>query len=247
MSLSEPNDRAAPGAPRRVRGGWSPEPRRTTEVEALLVDAHPAFRDGLRVALESAGIARVVGETCDGTSAVHLAAAVRPDVVLIDVTLDGGSGIDATRRMTSGPHAPRVLVISAVCDDDVVIGALRAGAKGFIDKAVSREELLHGIHLVVHGGAAFSPQVADRLPAYFSALQEVPGRVAFPELTDRETQILELLASGYDNRSISRRLVLAEKTIRNHITRIFTKLDAPDRMTAALRARNAGIGLERVS
>ncbi|TMR39914.1 response regulator transcription factor [Nonomuraea zeae] len=217
------------------------------DVEALLVDAHPAFRDGLRAALESAGIARVVGEAGDGVSAVQMVAAMQPDVVLIDVTLNGSSGIEATRRITGGPHAPHVLVISAVDDDDAVIGALRAGAKGFIDKAVSREELLHGIHLVAHGGAAFSPSVADRLPAYFSALHEVPGRVAFPDLTDRETQILELLACGYDNRSISRRLVLAEKTIRNHITRIFTKLDVPDRMTAALRARNAGLGLEHVS
>ncbi|MGW0804676.1 response regulator [Nonomuraea sp. NPDC002799] len=216
-----------------------------TSLGVFLVDSHPAFRDGLRVALE-AGSAHVVGEARDGETAIQMIAAIRPDLVLMDVKL-GGHDIGSIRRITESPHPPRVLAIAAAADDDVVIGALRAGAKGFIDKAVSREELLHGVHLVANGGAAFSPGVADRLPAYFSAIQELPGRMAFPELTDRETQILELLARGYNNRTISRQLVLAEKTVRNNITRIFTKLHVTDRTSAALRARNAGLGLEHTA
>jgi DNA-binding NarL/FixJ family response regulator len=209
----------------------------------LLVDDHPAFRDGLRVALESSGTAMIVGEAATADTAVRVAGTARPDIVLMDVKLDGSSGIEAAGRITGGPSPPRVLMISGADEDEVVIAALRAGARGFVDKAASREELLHAVHLVAAGGAAFSPRLAARLTDYFLAVQEVPGRVAFPELTDRETQILELIARGFDNRSISRELVLAEKTIRNHITHIFMKLDVTDRTTAALRARNAGLGL----
>ncbi|MEU8247750.1 response regulator transcription factor [Nonomuraea sp. NPDC048916] len=216
-------------------------------IGVFLVDDHPTFRDGLRVALDSAETTRVVGEAGTGEAAVRILPTLRPraDVVLMDVRLAGCSGIEATRLITGGANAPHVLVISAADDDDeVVLGALRAGAKGFLDKATSRDDLLRGIHLVAKGGAVFSPHVATRLTTYFSAIRHVPGRVAFPELTDRETEILDLLARGYDNRDISRQLVLAEKTIRNHITHIFMKLDVTDRTTAALRARNAGLGLD---
>ncbi|GGO61240.1 response regulator transcription factor [Nonomuraea cavernae] len=215
-------------------------------IGVFLVDDHPTFRDGLRVAVDSAETTRVVGEADTGEAAVRALPTLRPgaDVVLMDVKLTGCSGIEATRLVAGGAGAPHVLVISAADDDEVVLGALRAGAKGFLDKATSRDDLLHGIHLVAKGGAVFSPHVASRLTTYFSAIGQVPGRVAFPELTDRETEILDLLARGHDNRDISRQLVLAEKTIRNHITRIFMKLDVSDRTTAALRARNAGLGLD---
>ncbi|MDH2426542.1 response regulator transcription factor [Sphaerisporangium sp. TRM90804] len=215
-------------------------------IHVFLVDDHPTFRDGLRVALESAPGMRVVGESSSGEEAVRALAESRPgaDVVLMDIRLPGCSGIEATRLITRGAGAPRVLVISTAEDDDVVVGALRAGASGFIDKATSREDLLCGVSLVAKGCAVLSPNVAVRLSTYFSAIREVPDRMAFPGLTEREREILDLLARGWNNQSISRQLLLAEKTIRNHITHIFMKLDVTDRTTAAMRARNAGLGLD---
>jgi DNA-binding NarL/FixJ family response regulator len=215
-------------------------------INVFLVDDHPTFRDGLRVALDDSGEIRVVGEADTGEEAVSVLPRLDPaaDVVLMDVKLAGCSGITTTRLITSEDSAPAVLVLSAADDDDVIVGAIRAGAKGFIDKSVSRDDLLSGVRLVANGGAAFTERTAARLGSYFSAVQRLPQRLAFPELTDREIQILDLLARGRDNRGIARELVLAEKTVRNNITSIFAKLNVADRTAAVVRARDAGMGLD---
>jgi DNA-binding NarL/FixJ family response regulator len=135
------------------------------------------------------------------------------------------------------------LVFSRTDDDDAVVAALRAGAHGYIVKISSPDELLRSIQHVADGGAAFCSLIAPRLTEYFSAMHDLPGRLAFPSLTDREREILDLIASGLNNRQIARKLVLSEKTVRNHITRIFVKLQVTDRTAAAVRARDAGVGI----
>jgi DNA-binding NarL/FixJ family response regulator len=208
----------------------------------LLVDDHPLFRDGVRAALASADDLEVVGEAEDVAGAVALAAELAPDVVLMDLGLPDGSGIDATRAILAATPSVRVLVMTMTSDDEAVVAAMRAGARGFVVKGSGRADLLRSVRSVADGQAVFGPDVADRLTAYFSSLASLPGRDAFPQLTEREREVLELMARGFDNRRIARELFLSDKTVRNHVSNVMSKLDAEDRAEAVLRARNAGLG-----
>ncbi len=208
----------------------------------LLVDDHPLFRDGVRAALAGAEDLEVVGEAEDVAGAVALAAELGPDVVLMDLGLPDGSGIDATRAILAASPSVRVLVMTMTSDDEAVVAAMRAGARGFVVKGSGRADLLRSVRSVADGQAVFGPDVADRLTAYFSSLASVPGRDAFPQLTEREREVLELMARGFDNRRIARELFLSDKTVRNHVSNVMAKLDAEDRAEAVLRARNAGLG-----
>ena len=208
----------------------------------LLVDDHPLFRDGVRAALASADDLEVVGEAETVGEAVALAAELSPDVVLMDLGLPDGSGIDATRAILAAAPAVRVLVMTMTSDDEAVVAAMRAGARGFVVKGSGRADLLRSVRSVADGQAVFGPDVADRLTAYFSSLASVPGRDAFPQLTEREREVLELMARGFDNRRIARELFLSDKTVRNHVSNVMAKLEAEDRAEAVLRARNAGLG-----
>ncbi|MEO3847157.1 response regulator transcription factor [Streptomyces sp. B8F3] len=218
-----------------------------TAVRVYVVDDHPVFRDGVRVALENVPDLEIAGESGAGEDALAALAEpdARVDVVLMDLHLPGCSGVEATRQLNSpcrGGPSPRVLVMSASVEDDAVVAALRAGAYGYLDKAASRAELLGAVRCVAAGGAVFSPAVAERLSRYFSALHTVPAGRAFPQLTQREREVLDLIARSYNNRRIARELVLSEKTVRNHISNIFRKLGVQDRIAAMLRAREAGLG-----
>jgi DNA-binding NarL/FixJ family response regulator len=208
----------------------------------LLVDDHPLFRDGVRAALAGAEDLEVVGEAEDVAGAVALAAELGPDVVLMDLGLPDGSGIDATRAILAASPSVRVLVMTMTSDDEAVVAAMRAGARGFVVKGSGRADLLRSVRSVADGQAVFGADVADRLTAYFSSLASVPGRDAFPQLTEREREVLELMARGFDNRRIARELFLSDKTVRNHVSNVMAKLDAEDRAEAVLRARNAGLG-----
>ncbi|MBO1337234.1 response regulator transcription factor [Streptomyces sp. VRA16 Mangrove soil] len=137
---------------------------------------------------------------------------------------------------------PKTLVVSQNDDDDVIVAALRVGVNGYLSRIGSPEELLHSIRLVAKGGAAFSPTIAARFSRYFSTMPSLPELTGFADLTAREMEILELLADGLGNQQIARRLFLAEKTVRNYVTRIFAKLEVHDRASAAVRARDAGLG-----
>jgi DNA-binding NarL/FixJ family response regulator len=208
----------------------------------LLVDDHPLFLDGVRAALTGAPDLDIVGEAHDGGSGVDLARDLGPDLVLMDLNLPDVSGVEATARILAAQPSVRVLMMTMSADDDAVVAAMRAGARGYVVKGTGREDLLHAIRTVAAGGAVFSPTVADRLGRFFTGLATGGGREAFPQLTTREVEILDLMARGLENRRIARDLFLSEKTVRNHVSNVLTKLGADDRSDAIARARAAGLG-----
>jgi DNA-binding NarL/FixJ family response regulator len=217
-------------------------------IRVFIVDDYPLFRAGVRSVLREIHSLELVGEAATGGDALPVLRELEPppDVVLVDLHLPDRSAIELTRTMIDQPLRdsirPRVIVISSQEDDDAVVAARRAGAHGYLIKDTSPEELLRAIETVAEGGAVFGPRVAARLSTYFSAVHELPSRMAFPELTDREREILDLLARGHDNRRIARTLVLSEKTVRNHVSRVLTKLQVSKRAEAMVRARDAGLG-----
>jgi DNA-binding NarL/FixJ family response regulator len=165
-------------------------------------------------------------------------------VVLMDLNLPDGSGIDATREILAAAPGTGVLVITMSADDDAVVAAMRAGARGYVVKGAGRADLLQAVTTVAAGGAVFSPTVAARLGTYFDGLAAVPGREMFPQLSQREREVLDLVARGYDNRRVARELFLSEKTVRNHVSALLGKLGVADRSEAITRARRAGLGQE---
>ncbi len=208
----------------------------------LLVDDHPLFLDGVRAALTGAGDLEVVGEARTVAEAVTRAAELVPDVVLMDLNLPDASGVEATVRILAASPDVRVLMMTMSADDDAVVAAMRAGARGYIVKGTGRDELLHAIRTVAAGGAVFSPTVADRLGRFFTGLAVGGGREMFPQLTSRELEVLDLVARGLENRRIARELHLSDKTVRNHVSNVMAKLDVEDRSAAIARARAAGLG-----
>jgi DNA-binding NarL/FixJ family response regulator len=211
-------------------------------IRVLLVDDHPRFLDGVRAALTGAEDLEIVGEAGDVRGAVAAAAELAPDVVLLDVGLPDGSGIDAAREILAARPGTRVLMMTMSDEDATVVAAMRTGARGYVVKGSGRADLLGGIRTVAGGGAVFSPAVADRLGLFFGSLAALPGQEAFPNLTEREREVLDLVARGYDNRRIARELFLSDKTVRNHVSNVLTKLDVETRSEAVVRARNAGLG-----
>jgi DNA-binding NarL/FixJ family response regulator len=212
-------------------------------LRVLIVDDHPMFREGLAAILMSDQTVEVVGSADDGTSAITSAQSLQPDVVLMDLHLPDINGIDATRAIVEqSPHIA-VLVITMFEDDSSVFAAMRAGARGYLLKGATGPEILRALHAAGSGEAIFGPTVAMQLINYFRARGgEAVPTTAFPELTQREREILDLIASGQNNAEITRRLVLSPKTVRNHISNIFAKLQVADRAQAIVRAREAGLG-----
>ncbi|CCG02002.1 Two component response regulator containing a CheY-like receiver domain and an HTH DNA-binding domain [Blastococcus saxobsidens DD2] len=206
----------------------------------LVVEDHPLFRKGVLALLDTAADVEVVGVAVSGEDAVAQAAELRPDVVLMDLQLPGMSGIEATRAITAAAPDVRVLVLTLFEDEDSVFMALRAGARGYVLKDADEEELTGAIRAVARGEAIFSPVVAGRVLAFFA--QPRPAPKVFPSLTDREREILRLLAQGHPNPSIARALSLSPKTVANYVSAIFAKLQVTDRAEAMIRAREAGLG-----
>ncbi len=209
----------------------------------LIADDHAHFREGLSALLLSAAGLEVVGEAENGKETVSLAAELQPDVVLMDLNMPGMGGIEATRRiLNTSPHIS-VLVLSMFEDNDSVFAALQAGARGYLLKGASKAEILRAIRAVTSGEAIFGPAIAKRLMSYFASphLRSAPAEV-LPELTEREREILSLVAEHQTNPEIARRLHLTPKTVRNHVSNIFTKLQVADRAQAIIRAREAGLG-----
>ena len=212
-----------------------------TRIRILVADDHAGFRAGLAALLVTRDDVELVGEAADGEEAVRRASELQPDVVLMDLAMPGLDGVAATRRIAeSSPHIG-VLVLTMADDDAAVFDALRAGARGYLLKGADRAELGRAIHAVAAGEAIFGPDVARRLLQAFAA--GPPTRsVPFPELSEREREILELVARGLSNQQIVDRLVISPKTVRNHVSNIFGKLQVRDRAEAVVRAREAGLG-----
>jgi DNA-binding NarL/FixJ family response regulator len=208
----------------------------------LIADDHPLFRAGLRAMLTSAPDTELVGEATTGEEAASLAAELQPDLVVMDVQMPETDGIEATRRITrDSPHI-NILVVTMFEDDGTVFQAMRAGARGYVLKGANYAEMLRAIRAVGNGEAIFSPQIAIRLVNFFSSVRPVTLPQAFPELSDREREILDLIAQGHKNSEIAERLYLSPKTVRNHVSTILHKLQVADRAQAILRAREAGLG-----
>jgi DNA-binding NarL/FixJ family response regulator len=208
-------------------------------IRVLVADDHPLYRDGIVAAVEAIG-AHVVGVAADGDEAVHLALELAPDVVLMDVSMPGTNGLEATTRIRAEHPGVAVLVLTMLEDEDTVVAALRAGAQGYLVKGADRAEIASALDAVRQGQAVFGSGVAGDVLARIIEPPRSRGRsAAFPNLTDRELEILELLALGLSNRAIARRLVLSDKTVRNHVSNLLAKLPAADREEAGELARAA--------
>jgi DNA-binding NarL/FixJ family response regulator len=213
-------------------------------VRVLIADDHLIFRDGLRALLASAPDTELVGEAATGEEAIALASSLQPDLILMDLQMPGVSGVEATRRiMQDSPHT-RVLVITMFEDDNSVLSAMRAGARGYVLKGATHAEMVRAIRAVAEGEALFGPTIAARLTDFFANATPMLVPRMFPELSDREREILGLIAQGQKNPDIAARLILSPKTVRNHVTNILSKLQVADRGEAIIRAREAGLGLD---
>lgn len=211
----------------------------------LIADDHPLFRKGLRTLLEGEPDFEVVGEATTGDEAIALADSYQPDVILMDLQMPGKTGLEAARTISGvSPHI-QILVVTLFRDDESIFAALRAGARGYVLKDASEEEMLRAIRAVAAGEAIFSPGVASRIIRFFASSREELPQEVFPDLTSREREILELIAQGEANLSIAHTLSISLKTVRNHVANIYNKLQVTDRVQAILRARNAGFGKDK--
>ena len=217
----------------------------TESIAVLIADDHPLFRAGLRALLESVPDTDVVGEAETGEEAVELASSVRPDVVVMDLNMPGLGGIEATRRILETTTGVHVLVMTMHEDDDAVFAALRAGARGYLLKGALQEETLRAIRAVASGEAILGAAIAVRLRQYLTTPPIADPADAFPQLTERELEVLRLLADRHTNAEIAATLYLSQKTVRNYVSGILAKLQVADRAEARLVARAAGIGRPR--
>jgi DNA-binding NarL/FixJ family response regulator len=206
----------------------------------LIADDHGLFRFGLKAALRAAGGFEVVGEADTGERVVSMAAELSPEIVLMDIQMPGFNGIEATRRILEADPSVGVVVVTMFEDDDSVFAAMRAGARGYVLKEADAVEMIRVIRAVADGEAHFGSEIARKLRDFFS--KPTAPKEIFPELTPREGEVLEMIAQGLSNAEISRRLYLSPKTVRNHVSNIFLKLQVADRSQAIVRAREAGLG-----
>lgn len=214
-------------------------------IHLLIVDDHTLFREGLRALFSTIEDIDLVGEATTGKEAIELAEEIQPDVILMDIDMPGISGVHATRSILRKTPSIGIVMVTMLEDDASVFSAMRAGARGYVLKGAQPDELVQTIRAVARGQVLFGPAIATRMMRFFNE-QEAHFRAAlpeeaFPELTPRELEVLELIAEGDKNREIAEKLVISDKTVRNHITNIFSKLQVADRTQAILKAHDAGL------
>jgi DNA-binding NarL/FixJ family response regulator len=211
-------------------------------VRIVVADDHPLYRRGLAALLSAPDGWEVVAEESDGVGVVTAAHAEQPDVVVMDLRMPGLDGIEATRRIVAtSPHVA-VLVLTMYDDDASVFAAMRAGARGYLLKGADQTEIVRAVAAVAGGEAIFGPSVAARIIEFFAADRPRGTELVFPQLTAREHEVLDLIAAGRSNSELASTLVLSPKTVRNHVSNIFTKLQVADRAQAIVLAREAGLG-----
>lgn len=213
----------------------------TEGLSVVLVDDHPMFRQGLRTLLEDLDVT-VLAEAADGESGVAAVVEHRPDVVFMDLQMPGVSGVEATRRLTDLLPEVKVLVLTMVEDDQAVFAAIQAGALGYLLKGAGQDEISRALASVAAGQGVYSAEVARRLRSFFAAGGGTATAQPFPSLSEREREVLALIAEGASNTDIARRLFLSDKTVRNYVSAIFTKIDVAGRPEAIVKAREAGLG-----
>jgi DNA-binding NarL/FixJ family response regulator len=212
-------------------------------IRVVIVDDHPLMREGMRALVATVPDVEIVGEAADGEAARREVQLTTPDVVVMDLYMPGMNGVEATRAILRAVPATRVLVLTMFEDDDSVFAAMRAGASGYLVKGAHQDEILRAVRSVAAGQAIFGPSVARRIVDFFANAASL-GCTAdpFPELTAREREVLDLIAAGRSNSQIASTLQITGKTVSNHISAIFAKLQVADRAEAIVRAREAGLG-----
>jgi DNA-binding NarL/FixJ family response regulator len=218
------------------------EPASTQALQLLVADDSEPFRAGLAALVASLDGMVVVGDATDGDEAIALALHLQPDVVLMDLNMPGRNGIEATRAIVSAAPHIAVLILTMHEDDESVFAAVQAGARGYLVKGARQAELVRAVRSVAEGGAVFGPAIARRMVDFFAVAAQASAAAAFPELTAREREVLDLIARGRANGQIAEQLGLSTKTVRNNVSNIFTKIQVVDRAQAIVKAREAGIG-----
>lgn len=214
-------------------------------IRILIADDHPLFRDGMHGLLDSVPDTEVVGEATTGEEAITRARALQPDVILMDIKMPGINGIEATRTILASQPSIHILMITMLEDDESVFAAMRGGARGYVLKGAIQAEILRAIHAVVNGEAIFGPGIAKRVLGFFAVARPATPTRALADLSEREMELLALMAQGRSNQEIADQLGLTLKTVRNHASNIFSKLQVADRAQAVLRAREAGLGYSK--
>lgn len=215
-------------------------------IRLLVADDHALFREGLQALFSATPGVEIVGEAASGEETVALAEKLQPDIILMDIHMPGMDGIKATRRILRVNPTVGVIMVTMLEEDASLFSAMRAGARGYVLKGAHHQELLHTVRAVASGQVLFGPSTASRIMGFFQDIEadlkpSLPEEI-FPELTPRELEVLELIAQGANNNQIAEKLVISDKTVRNHITSIFSKLQVADRAQAIIKARDAGLG-----
>lgn len=215
------------------------------QIRVVIADDHKLFREGIKALLAVTEDIEIIGEADDGGSVLRICQDLEPDIVLMDINMPGHNGIQATEKILEKQPDTRIIMLTMLEDDASVFNAMRVGARGYLLKGADPKEVLSVIRAVAEGQALFGPAIAVRLMNYFKELSLKPVSSAegspFPELTERELEVLRLIAQGLNNQEIAQKLVLSSKTVRNHITNIFSKLQVANRAQAIVRARGAGL------
>jgi DNA-binding NarL/FixJ family response regulator len=215
-------------------------------IRVLIADDHVLFREGVNAILRSVPDIELVGEVGTGQEALTLTSDLKPDVILMDIQMPDLNGVDATERILKTHPDAGIIIVTMLEDDDSLFSAMRAGARGYVLKGADKAEMLKSIRAVAEGEALFGPAIATRLLNLFHDKPALPKSetsvTLFPDLTDREREILACIAHGDTNSEIAEQLTISLKTVRNHVSSIFNKLQVTNRAQAAIRARDAGLG-----